>query len=319
MNGNRGQLKAVDQPLGFSGVRRETRNVQADSRIFYVDLDNSLSNDDNTGEDPAFPLLTIARAVTLARAYKNDTIYVNQNDGWQFGSGTTLAVVETVVIPATKPGISLIGVGRGSLGVYWQPAVAGETCLTINAIDCHIEGFTFFGNGSAADGILLDWDGVDTFADNCTIVNCMFDGDIETAIELEFSWFNHIHHCLFQECNTYGIWSDVGGSGAAFNNIHDNYFVDIRGTAAIALLGGSDNNDIHHNRIYNRDAQNGAAATNEGINLTGGTENVVSQNVFSCLLPVPANGDWDDFNTAAATDAWVQNYCLDGTSVTNPT
>ena len=42
-------------------------------------------------------------------------------------------------------------------------------------------------------------------------------------------------------------------------------------------------------------------------------------NFFSCLLPVPANGDWNDLNTAAATDAWMGNYCMNGLAVTNPT
>lgn len=316
---DRGQLPAVDEPWGFSGVRREVRNVRGDSRVFYVDPNNTLSSDSNSGEDPMYPLLTIQQAVTNTRAYKGDTIYVISNDGWIYGSGTSDIIAETVTIPATKPGISLIGVGAGSIGVYWSPENASETCLTINAIDVIVSGFAFTGNGSAADGISCEWDGATMYGENATICNCFFDSDIETAIQLEYAWYNHIYNCMFSECATYGIWSDVAGSGTEYNRIHHNRFVDIRGTAAIALLGGGDNNYIAHNWIYNTDAENGAAATNEGINLTGGANNLVSQNVFSCLLPVPANGDWDDFNTASATDAWVQNYCLDGPNTTNPT
>jgi len=319
MSGNRGQLTAVDQPLGFSGVRREIRNVQADSRVFYVDPNNALSSDSNSGEDPAFPLLTITQAVANARALKGDEINVIQNDGWLYGSATNNPIVETVIIPATKPGITLRGVGHGSIGVYWQPGAAGETCLTINAMDCMVEGFAFFGNGAAADGISLDWDGAATYGENCVIRSCLFDEEIDTAIQLEFSWFNHIYNNTFQQCDVYGIWSDVGGSGTAYNKIHHNTFMDLTGTSAIALLGGGDDNYIHNNLIYNTNAEAGAAATNEGINLTGGTNNLVTLNSFSCLLPVPANGDWDDLNTAAATDAWVQNYCLDGPNITNPT
>jgi hypothetical protein len=84
-------------------------------------------------------------------------------------------------------------------------------------------------------------------------------------------------------------------------------------------LGGADNNHIHRNSIYNGNAQGGAAATNEGINLTGGGDNQVFDNYFSCLLPVPANGDWDDLNTGAATDAWIGNHCMNGLATTTPT
>ena len=61
------------------------------------------------------------------------------------------------------------------------------------------------------------------------------------------------------------------------------------------------------------------AAANEGVNLTGGGRDMVFENWFRCLLPVPANGDWDDLNTGAATDAWVGNHCMDGLAVARPT
>lgn len=319
MDFDRGQLPFVDEPWGFSGGKRQIRNVQADSRVFYVDPNNALAKDESTGEDPAFPLLTITQAVTNCRAYKGDTIFVVGNDGWTYGSATSNPIVESVIIPATKPGIKLIGVGGGPLGVYWQPGAAGETCLDVRAIDVTVMGFAFFGNGSAADGIYCEWDGATLFGENLTVAYCSFDEDIDTAIQLEFAWFCNIHHCRFIECDVYGIWTDVAGSGCAYCEIHHNVFMELLGTAAIALLGGSDNNDIHHNHIFNSNAQAAAVATNEGINLTGGDENLVHHNTLSCLLPVPANGDYDDFCTAAAGDSWVQNYCMDGPSVTNPT
>ncbi len=314
-----GQLPAVQQPVGFEGVRREERSAYADSRAFYVDPNNTLSSDSNSGEDPAFPLLTIARAVALARALKGDVIYVIQNDGWQYGSATNDGIAETVTIPAAKPGLSLIGVGYGTIGVYWEPAAAGETCLTILAIDCYIEGFTFWGNAAQADGIYVEWDGAAIYGENVTIRNCTFETSIDTAIELEFSWYNIIEGCLFTELGVAGIVSDVGGSGTAFNRIHNNDFMECLATGAMSLLGGADNNHIYNNRIFNSAAQGAAAAANEGINLTGGDENFVTDNYFSCLLPVPANGDWDNLNTAAAGDAWVGNHCLDGLAITNPT
>jgi len=88
---------------------------------------------------------------------------------------------------------------------------------------------------------------------------------------------------------------------------------------AISLLGGCDNNWIYQNGIYNGSVQGGVAATNEGIDTTGGRENMVYGNWLSCLLPGPGAGDLNDFCSAAATDAWVGNYCMNGPTTTNPT
>jgi len=102
------------------------------------------------------------------------------------------------------------------------------------------------------------------FGENLTVAYCSFDDEIDTAIQLEYSWFCHIHHNYFQQCDVYGIYADAAGSGIAFNLIHDNYFTEVA-TAAIALLGGSDNNDIYANRILGA-----AGGTNNMINLTAG-------------------------------------------------
>lgn len=315
---DRGQMPAVDEPWGFRGVRREVRNVRSDSRIFYVDPNNTLASDSNSGEDPMYPLLTITQGVTNCRAYKGDGVYVLSNDGWIYGSGTSDIIAETVVVPGTKPGISIVGVGAGSIGVYWSPAAAGETCLTINALDVTVEGFCFTGDGSAANGIATEWDGATLFGENIIIRNCAFADDIDAAISLEYSWYCTVHDCVFWECDTYGIYVDVAGSGIAYARIYDNIFHDC-GTAAISLLGGCDYNHIYRNSIYNSSAQAAAAAANEGINTTGGARNQVHDNTFSCLLPVPANGDYDDLNTAAATDAWSNNHCMNGLATTAPT
>ena len=75
-----GHLPLTDQPWGVAGVRRESRGAFADSRYFYVDPTNTTfqATDFNSGEDPEHPLLTIQRAVTLARGYQGDTIYVDR-------------------------------------------------------------------------------------------------------------------------------------------------------------------------------------------------------------------------------------------------
>lgn len=309
--------------FGVPGTDNE-RGLRSDAHgtVFYVDPNATGVSDARDGTDPEAPLATVAQALTLCQAYRGDVIAVMANGAWTYAAGVnrTLPVAEEVEI--TVPGVRLVGVfPSSSVGVVWTPASDGGTCITVSAIDVTIEGF-IFSEGATYTGctaIYCEWDGATLYGENLTVRNCYFDDTVDIAIQLEYSWYCDIHHNIFSQCDTYGVYADAAGSGTAYNQIHHNWFQDIDGTAAIALLGGSDDNEVFENRIYNQDAENGAVATNQGINTTGGTRNFVHHNTLSCLLPVPANGDYDDFCTAAASDAWIQNYCLDGPSVTNPT
>jgi hypothetical protein len=313
-----GILPEIQQPWGFDGVKRQSRAVYSDSRNFYVQPDHPEATDANSGEDPEHPLSTIARAVVLARAYMGDVIYVMGSDAWQYGAGTQAGIIESVTIPADKPGLSLIGVGAGSMGVYWQPASDGGTCLTILAMDTHVVNFCFWGGafGSGQRGIFCDWGAPTKYGENTVIQSCTFTEDCDYGIQLEYAYYVKILDCMFQESGNYGIYVDPAGQGIRYCQIINNLFLNC--DAAMGLRG-ADDCLVEGNKIFNSRAQSGAAATNEGIDTTGGLHNLVMANFFSCLLPVPANGDYDDLNTAAATDAWVGNLCMNGAATTNPT
>jgi len=309
-------IQGVEEPWGFAGVKRETRSVEGDSRLFYVDPNNSLASDSNSGEDPQYPLLTVTQAVSLCRAYKGDTIFVGPNDGWTYGSGTSSQVAEDVIIPATKPGIAIIGTGAGPLGVYWEPATALGTCITVYAVDCRIANIAFVGSADGGNGIYAEWDGTTTFGENLSVHNCFFNDQIDIGIQFEYSWYCEVINCVFDHCDVQGVFVDTAGSGAAFLNIHGNWFIDC---AAALVLEDTDDSVVAGNWIYNSAAQGAGAATDEGLVTTGGVNNLVTGNYFSCLLPVPAAGDIDDLCSGAATDAWVGNYCTNGLVVATPT
>ena len=298
----------------------EGRRTDTVGATFYVNPNATGVSDLRDGTNPEAPLQTVAAALALCQPYRNDMIIVSPNNSWQYGDSTdgyTTAISEEVTI--TVPGVRLVGVCPSGQGVYWTPASNGGTCITVSAIDCTIEGFFFTeGDYTGLNAIYCEWDGVTLFGENLTVRNCTFDDTVDVAIQLEFSWYCDIHHNHFLECDEYGVYDAAAGSGVAYSAIHDNWFLDC-GTAAIALLGGSDNNSIYNNRIYNGNAEGAAAATNEGINTTGGATNIITNNWLSCLLPVPANGDLNDFCTAAATDAWAGNWCMDGLQITQPT
>lgn len=290
------------------------------AKIFYVDPNNAQAVDvGNLGEDPTVPLATAAAAVALVRPYQGDTIALGMNDDWQYSAALrNTSIAESLVIPATTGGFRIVGAGTNPLSVMWEPAGAGEFCITVHACDVLIEGIGFTGNNDfAGNGIYAEWDGATLFGENLTVRNCLFDDSIDTAIQLEYSWYCQIYNNWFNECDLYGVYVDPAGSGADYCQIYRNWFHRI-GTSALALRG-TGHCDVGWNVIYNANAQGGAAATDEGIDTTGGSCNSVHHNTLSCLLPVPANGDYDDLCTSAATDAWVHNYCLDGPSVTRPT
>lgn len=294
------------------GLRDHVTGVE-----FWVDPNAPGVTDQRDGTDPTEPLATIGAAISRCRPYRGDQIRVMANGSWVYAdptSGYNVGIVETVTLDV--PGVSLIGVFPSSMpGVPWYPATALDTCLTITAVDCRVEGFAFCGGAGGGDGIYAEWDGATLFADNVTIRNCLFDSDIGIGVQLEYSWFCEIAENVFR--SDVGVYVDPAGSGIADCLIHHNKFIDCA-TSALSLRG-CDDSVIEHNAIYNGQAQAGAVATDTMIDTTGGSSNTVTHNVLSCALPVPANGDYDDTCTAAATDAWIQNFCLNGPTTTNPT
>ena len=289
--------------------------------VFYVDPNFPGAGTTRDGTSPTAPLSTVAAALARCQPYRGDTIAVMANNTWYYGNsedGYTTPISEEVTV--TVPGVRIVGVCPSSPnGVIWTPASNGGTCITIQALDVLVEGFIFTEGDvyTGCDGILIEWDSP-PYGENTVVRHCVFDDTVDVAIELDYSWYCVIHNNRFWQCDDQGILVDAAkGNGAAYGVIRDNVFQDCG--VAMQLLGGVDDFQIYRNSIYNRSAQGGLAATNEGINTTGGARNQVFDNTFSCLLPVPANGDFNDLNTAAATDAWINNHCLNGPNVLNPT
>lgn len=307
--------------LGINYTATFGKSMMTDRLLMYVNPNHLDATDNgNTGENPEQPFLTVAAALARTRDNRGDVIFVGQNDSWTYGGGSTWGTPIAEEVTITTEGVSLIGTSPGALGVTWNPVTAAGagSCITVHAMDVLIAGFLFEGLALGGTAIDVLWDGTDFFGENLTVHDCFFDPDIDTGIALEFSWNNHIHNCNFQECAVAGIWCDPAEDGTAFNRIHHNVFHDITGTGAISIQGGEDNH-IWANTIFNGTAQGALAATDEGIDTAGGGDNQVFDNYFSCLLPAPANGDYDDLNSAAATDAWINNHCMNGDTVTNPT
>jgi len=315
---------------GVPGAWTDTGlRMHSTGTVFYVDPNFPGASDARDGTDPTSPLLTVATAITKCEAYRGDVIAVMGNAGWYYtegGAGYTTVIAEEVTVDV--PGIKIVGLAPSAMtNVMWTPASDGGTCITVHECDVLIEGFTFTeGQTYAACGIAIDttYDGATMFGDSLTVRNCLFDDTVDIAIQCDFPWYCHFHNNYFAQCDNYGIYAAAAGDGLSFSLIHDNVFNMVGETdsgGAITLLSDSDNNHIYNNQIYNAAATVPAAATDEGIVFAaGGTNNQISNNWFSCPLPGPGAGDWDDLNTTGgATNAWVHNMCTNGIAVTQPT
>jgi len=277
--------------------------------VIHVNQKHANASDANTGLNANYPLSTIQQGVDNGRAMSGDTILVLQNDGWTYGSDTSDNIVENVTIPWTKPGLQLIGICPGSMGVNWSPTGTASFALIIQAMDTHVAGFNFWDDG---DGIYCDWDGTTsgTYGENVVINNCTFGQGMDTAIQLEYSWYAKIENCHFNGLDSYGIVVSTSGSGISYASINDNWFQE----CAIAMtLGEIDSSNIYNNRIYNNDAMTSGTGIGDGLITSAGTYNIISDNYFSCLLC-----NWDNFNSGDTTDAWINNHCLDGLATSTP-
>jgi len=301
---------------GIEGVDAEAgQRTMCEGAVFYVDPNHADANDNRDGTNPTAPLATVGAALTLCQAFRGDVIMIMPNDQGPYGatSDRTTWVQETVTV--NVGGVRIVGAATTSPhGVWWRPATAGGTCINIRALDVVIEGIAFAGRTGGA-GINATWT-ADGEGDNPIIRHCYFDDNIDTGIELDYSWYAQIHDCMF-ECDEYGIEALNVEGDPAYGHIYDNWFNEC-GTSAMWLIG-SDRMLVERNWIFVNSAVQAAASANSMINLAGGSNNMIANNWMSCLLPVPANGDYDDCNSPGTWDAWIQNMCMDGPSVTNPT
>lgn len=274
------------------------------SKLFYVDPNNAQATDaGNLGEDPTVPLATVAAAVALVRPYLGDTIIVGANDAWQYAADLRdTAIQESLVIPATVGGFRIVGASSNPLGVTWEAAAADEFCITVYGMDVLIEGFVFTG---VSNGIQAVWDGSTMYGENLTVRGCHFDDGLNYGIQLDYSWYTHIHDNQFHNVSVAAIHNlDVEGD-PDYLNIHDNLFVD--NTAAIDL------EDVNNCFIYRNLINGTAAGVNNMIDLTGGSGNLVTGNVLSCTI-----AQYDTACSDATSGAWIANDCTDGQPVAPP-
>lgn len=216
---------------------------------FYVHSGTG-TNSVGGGKSPDAPLATIDYAVGLCTANKGDIIYVMP------GHAETISAAAGIDLDVA--GISVIGLGRGTL----QPKVTLDTATTtdidVDAANILIENIHFTAN--FADIVA----GIDVNAQFCTIRNCRF---AETATDMNaLIWVLGgstttssglvVENCRVHAsdaANTHFVSLPGTDSG---NIIRNNYIYGDFGTAAIGAAGNVVNLQVHQNTIYNAATDN---------------------------------------------------------------
>jgi hypothetical protein len=291
--------------------------LHTDGAIYYVNPNHPDADDNHAGTDPDHPLVHVAQALTLVQPFRGDEIWVMPNNSWKYGStadGYLLPIAETVTV--TVPGVRIVGVhGSSPTGVVWTATDDNQTLITVHALDVCIEGFFFRAPAFAACTAIMSVWNSPPYGDNLVVRHNAFDDTITNGVVLNYCWYADIHHNNFWNVIEKGI-ECVGAQPSEFLDIHDNIFHNCVVTAMD--LTNCDYCHVHQNSIYNDNNENGVNGTDTGIITTNGTHNQVFDNYFSCILPVGAAGDYDQMNTAGASDAWINNHCMNGLAITPP-
>jgi len=297
-------------------------------KVFFVDPNHPRASNQYPGEDPDYPLATVAYAITQCRAYMGDVIAVMMNAYWTYGDATVgraEPIQEAVTIDV--PGIRLVGVTKSPLGVPWIPTANNAVCVTVNAMDVEIEGFNFWVLGTTGNtGVLAEWN-APPYGESLNLHDCHF-YDLAYGVILDYTYNCHIERCHFESHGTAAIHNRSTYGEPDYLRIKDCIFIDndadinlpdcdyaiIEGcrfldvTFAIVITAGQ------HNQIVGNVIQGAGAGINNMINLTGGADNVVTDNTLTCTI-----AQYDTTCSDATSGAWGFNHCTNGDTTAAPT
>jgi hypothetical protein len=267
---------------------------------WFVDGTNGSATGD--GRSWSTALSTIQAAVTAAT--EGDVIYIAPKS---IAAGETdpSSYAETVIIPAGKANLSLIGLNRGRTqgGLPQIKKGSGTTALlTVRSPGCLIANIGFNGIWTADStqslvGILLDDDSLTKSAFGTTIVGCHFKNcagstgstNAATGGAITWSTLGNAWQVLIQGCRFYKNVGDIvliGTSGSVPQDviIEDNVF---SGPAAnvdcnLYLAGGSGMNGvIVRNNTFGQLPAIGSGTNARYIKATGCVGMLVG-NTFGC-------------------------------------
>ena len=263
-------------PVSSGGAGRLMQMFESDN-IWFVDGDNGLTG--NLGNKPDQSVTLISSAVALASA--GGTIYVKPKLS---ADSETSYYSDSIDIPITKPGLSIIGAGNtygnpgsvGGVNVIVSTAGAADHLVDVNAGGVLIENIRWTRAGGTASSskciVSAVASGTSSWPQGLTLRSCVFEWDIDhpsasadpnAAVGLGKCWVALIENCHFLNC--------LGGIASA-PTAGDNAMVHIM-------------NNVFSGNPANRDAD---IIINN--NSAGGFDHVIHGNVFGDGLPAHGDG-----------------------------
>ena len=240
------------------------------------------------------PFATIQAAVTAANAY--DTIFIAPKKITDF-TGDPTSYAETIIIPATKPGLSLVGLGTGpNQGNLPQiKKGSGSTALiTVRAAGCTFANLGVNGADSTGGGILLDDDYATKTAFGTVIVGCHFKNCVGSTAT---------------DCRTGGaiMWTSAGNAWQV-SIIGNQFYKNVGGI----VLKGTSNTVPQDVRIEDNRFFGPAASVDSYLYLAGGSgmsSVLVANNMFASVLPALGSGSVVRYaDLTGCTGLFTNNY-----------
>ena len=266
----------VDGPLSvYGGISGAITN----RTVLFVDADSG--SDGNSGSSWSEAKATIQAAVTASES--GSIIYIAPK-AMAAGATDPSSYAETIIIPATKAGISLIGVGTGRVqgGLPQIKKGSGTTALlTVRAPGCLIANLGFNGiwvadSTQSLVGILLDDDGSTKTAIGTSIIGCHFKncagstGSTDASVGGAITW-----------ASTGGAWQVLISDNRFYKNVCD-----------ICLSGTSQT--VPQDVVIENNLFSGPTATvNCNLYLMGGSGMngvIIRNNSFPALPSAGSNG-----------------------------
>lgn len=257
----------------------------------------NIGNDGNVGTSPDSPLRTMAAA--MAQIGSGDVIHLNGR------------VTESITAPAGVFDVTIIGEGNaprhadahttnnGYSTAQWNSASTTTSQLTLQQQGWRIANILFDAPTSAACIVFprnASSGDAERDSSHAEILGCRFaSGSMGIQITGTENVFNVlVQGNTFNDCTT-----AIDSSGAyAFRwKILDNFFVDNTNHIDVGFTETVIKGNVFGN------------VTTLGVDLTGGTDNVITANYF--------HGDFNVLNVAGTTDMWAGNFAEETGGVTD--
>jgi hypothetical protein len=280
-------------------------NIRAEGNIFFVDsgATNAYDAADGVhGHSWEVPFATLNFAISQCTEDQGDVILLAPGHAESLSTTATASGTTTTEVGVDKAGISIYGLGSGSLRpTFTCTATAGQ--IAVLAANVTIENIIMVGNiANLTDMITLD-----ASSDGCTIRNCEFrDGAADKEVVAMIDIATTVNDLLIEGCRFFSTdTNDAGLAAIRFAGtgaraiIRNNVFRgDFNTSAILGTAGIMTDVLIENNYLNNIDA----AANYNCISLNAAATGVIVRNLMHA-------GTANTAGLAAAACMCCENYC----------